>query len=917
MAYPIHHGITLADNSSVENLIVETLSADPSPLTVGRVYYNSTSNQYSMIVDESGTATVKHFGTKEALDTFIAALLASTGATKVGYAGHTGTNAQLTIAAGTVKAALDALAVAVDADRQDEADERAALLSTATGGDLVGVDATSGANAEFSTTAGTLQSVLDSIVTAVDAEIDARKALETSGTDTFLDKTTLDSQSVAGAVNFASSITVQGNLLVAGNQVTTISETVEIMDNKILLNSDLKGASLVVNGEFDADTDWTKGSVWAIAGGVATLDGSQTAASSISQSVNVVDQQVYEVSFTVLNYAAGAVRLLVDGVEVIANQTASGKYSAQYTATATGAVSVEVSGDTDFSGEVDAIALQPVYTPTEDSGIQVNRGTGGVVDLIMFDEAADVVKIPVWDSENSVFVMEEVGSKPYIDAVDATLNAAVASLRTNTGMQADGSLTWTAFDSASMAVDLTSETSLRAAIETINNELKTGGSDAIDALQSELDTTQTGAGLETTGSYSAYPTYNETTEPTGAHYIDSATSLKEADKLLDTQVKANADAISNNLQTLNTAITTETNNRTTADSLIQGELDTTQSGAGLTTAGNYTAHVAYDETTNPTGVHFINGATTLHAADKILDLALQQEVTDRSAAITAEASARSTADDTIEASAGLENDGSLSWSTFDSNTMSIDLTSEASLKAAIEAINVELKSGGGDVTAALQTELDDTQAGAGLAANGNYSAYDLYNETTAPAGAYYISGATTLHEADKLLDTQVKANTDAIATETAARTAQDDVIEASVGLNANGSLAAFPTYNVTTEPTGQHYIDGETTIRAALVELDDALKAEETARTTADTAIKTAINNQRFTYKSSTPALTHSILHNIDTEYVQVTVLVQGDDSKYRNDYVLVTEESTNELTITMTESRNVKVVVMAVDDIA
>lgn len=56
----------------------------------------------------------------------------------------------------------------------------------------------------------------------------------------------------------------------------------------------------------------------------------------------------------------------------------------------------------------------------------------------------------------------------------------------------------------------------------------------IDALQTELDDTQTGAGLGTDGSYTA---------DGGANYIDTATSLFNADQLLDAQVKANADAI--------------------------------------------------------------------------------------------------------------------------------------------------------------------------------------------------------------------------------------------------------------------------------------------------------------------------------------------------------------------------------------
>ena len=62
--------------------------------------------------------------------------------------------------------------------------------------------------------------------------------------------------------------------------------------------------------------------------------------------------------------------------------------------------------------------------------------------------------------------------------------------------------------------------------------LSLSGGAAVAAVQSELDATQVGAGLGTDGSY---------TVPVGSNYLGSATSLKDADSKLDTQIKAVAD----------------------------------------------------------------------------------------------------------------------------------------------------------------------------------------------------------------------------------------------------------------------------------------------------------------------------------------------------------------------------------------
>jgi len=117
-----------------------------------------------------------------------------------------------------------------------------------------------------------------------------------------------------------------------------------------------------------------------------------------------------------------------------------------------------------------------------------------------------------------------------------------------------------------------------------------------NGVQVELDDTQTGAGLESDGSYLAETLWVAVTNETGAHYIHAATSLKDADKILDSQIKQVAD----DLAALGSGSITD----------IQDELDLTQVGAGLDAAGNYVAL---------TGSNYLTGATSIHNATSLLD----------------------------------------------------------------------------------------------------------------------------------------------------------------------------------------------------------------------------------------------------------------------------------------------------------
>jgi hypothetical protein len=361
------------------------------------------------------------------------------------------------------------------------------------------------------------------------------------------------------------------------------------------------------------------------------------------------------------------------------------------------------------------------------------------------------------------------------------------------------------------------------------------GATALAAVQSELDATQAGAGLGTAGAYTADPTTN---------YLTAATSLMNADFRLDARVKVNADA--------NTA--------------TQAELDAVEAGAGLSAAGAYVA----DATTN-----YIKTAVSLFDADKKIDAQVKTN-TDAIAAIgTGSLVAIQNEIDTIETGAGLNTDGTYTadaatnYLTTASSLKNADFKLDAQVKVNTTAITTEAAARAAADTAeataranadtaeataraaadaALQTELDAAEAGAGLNANGTYTADGTTN---------YITGATSLKNADFLLDAQVKINSDAVNAEATSR-ANADTAEAAARTAADNALRtelrAAETGAGLTSGTGAYvadatktYINNATTLFNADQKLDIALKALADSIVASSSANGTPVDSEHLT----------------------------------------------------------------------
>lgn len=321
------------------------------------------------------------------------------------------------------------------------------------------------------------------------------------------------------------------------------------------------------------------------------------------------------------------------------------------------------------------------------------------------------------------------------------------------------------------------------------------GADMAAARQAELDATQAGAGLDTDGNYVV---------PTGTNYLNATTSLAGADAALDTAVKAAADAVVAEAATRAAAITAAGTALSTA---IADEVTARDAAIAVETAARVAADVAA-----------ASAVSDLLGTETAARLAGDEALTDSIADVQAEL-------DATQAAVGLNTDG-----TFTAPANTTFLGTATSLKDAAVKLDTAV------AAEAATREAADTAFTTALAAEA---------QTRADADSNFQSQIDELIE-NLTGDGGVEGD---LAAEIAARIAADtaiknelDASQASIGLATDGSFTAI---------TGTNYLNAATTVLGTSLALDaavklvsDAVVAETTARTTADTNFNTALQDE-------------------------------------------------------------------------
>lgn len=121
------------------------------------------------------------------------------------------------------------------------------------------------------------------------------------------------------------------------------------------INTPTLGSDVIVNGAFAADTDWNKGTGWAIGSGTANAT---TASADLTATVApLIVGRWYQVQYTVSGFAAGTVQVVGGGIS-LPTHAANGTYIETFKATTTAFLLRGVG----FTGSIDNVSAKLLTT---------------------------------------------------------------------------------------------------------------------------------------------------------------------------------------------------------------------------------------------------------------------------------------------------------------------------------------------------------------------------------------------------------------------------------------------------------------------------------------------------------------------------------------------------------------------------
>ena len=848
------HGIKLADNSVIESLRIEQVAADPTPAAAGRLWYNTTEKVFKFSsLDGSDQVVVRQAVSLQEMTSAIAVE---------------------TSARTAAVSAEESARQSADAAIQSELDATQSGAGLAADGSLT---AHSGTNyIDSATTLKGTDALLDAAIKAVSDEINT-------------------SQSGTG-LNSDGTYTADGS----SNYITTATS--------------LKNADSLLDAQIKTNAD------------AITAEASSRASADSANATSI-----------------GNVQSELDATQTGAGLGAGGAYSANGATTyLTGATSL-VSADEALDSAVAAVQSELDATQTG-AGLDADGGyTASTSDYIStatsLKDADSKLADAIAALDASVSGSVATGISGLQSEVDAVENAV--------GLAADGT-----FVSYSGTSYLDSTTSMKTADEALDSAIA-AVSVVADAAVEKAGDTMAGTLNMSSNRITNLPSPSDDADAATKGYVDATASGLDVKASVRVATTGNLDFNTGfaNGQTID-GVAIATGDRI----LIKDQTNGAQNGIFVVEASGQPTRAADFDTDDEVssgaftfveeGSSQANNGYVLVNADPV------------SVGSTAMVFEQFSGAGQIEAGAGIKKNGNELFLSFGagvvelpSDEIGLDLAADSGMMLSVDgsspstdtAATLQLKLDGATLTktasgvrvassvitdistlqsdaTSLQSELDATQSAAGLNTDGTFAAH---------SGSNYIDSATTMKEVDAALDAQIKTLTDSVdgsvATGITGLQNEVDAIETAAGLNTDGTFSAHSGTNYLDSATTMKEVDAalDTQLAASTAELDSLisdvegdLATETAARISGDSAIRSAVNSTKFTFQSTSTATTHTVSHNLNSNFLVVQVMVLGDDGLYANDLVPVEETDANTLTCYLTESRHVRVSVMSMSDI-
>lgn len=156
------------------------------------------------------------------------------------------------------------------------------------------------------------------------------------------------------------------------------------------------GRDVVINGGFDADTNWTKGTGVTISGGLLHYSGITNGVNT-SQTAPVSIGKVYEITYTVSNYSAGSVQVRFSS-SLGTIRTANGTYTEKILATSASLLVIAIGASSTF--DVDNIIVKQVDFPAYN----------GTPSQILTDGDMETADTSSWTAFNSAALSKQTTS---------------------------------------------------------------------------------------------------------------------------------------------------------------------------------------------------------------------------------------------------------------------------------------------------------------------------------------------------------------------------------------------------------------------------------------------------------------------------------------------------------------------------